>query len=656
MGQEKPACEGGQRRSQRPSKREEHRRGRGGHATGETAAQSTRWKASVEEKLHLLPNAPGVYLLRDGGGKILYVGKAKRLPARVRSYFRGTRAPDERIAELRRRIRDFDYVVTASETEALVLEASLVRAHAPRFNVELKDDKRYPFLAINTQHPFPRLLLTRKIGADGTRYYGPFTHVKDVRKLLRTLRQVFPLRSCSDRRLDQGGRACLDYFINLCPAPCTGLVTGEIYRATVDTLIAFLEGRGEELLRRWRARMKAHASDLRFEESAHVRDNIERLEQLMESQRMVDMQRPDLDAIGLVVRGARAAAAVFSHRDGAVVRTHRLAIEQARWADAAEIMEAVLTQHYEHRRRIPPLLLCSELPRDAEVVGRWLSDRAGRRVRLVRPQRGKRAELVRGALQNAHFLLEERELLAHGRRERLDASLYALQEALGLAGAPYRIEGYDISMLQGTDAVGARVLFVNGVPRKAGYRRYRIRSVEGSDDFAMLGEMVQRRARRLAEEEGEEKEPDLILVDGGRGQVNRASEVLCAEGFADLPVIGLAKREELIFLPDQPVPVRLPRSSPGLQLLQRVRDEAHRFAVGYHRTLRSKRLKSSALQGVPGLGAKRAALLLRHFGSVAALRRASADEIMRVPGIGPRLAAGIAQVLRDPSGGAAQEG
>ena len=609
------------------------------HAAGDAAPS----QALIEQKLRLLPPSPGVYLFKDARGHVIYVGKAKRLPARVRSYFHAGPLPAERTEHMVEEARDLEYIVTASETEALILEASLVKSYAPHYNVLLKDDKSFPFLKIDVDDPFPRLVLTRRIVPDGSRYFGPFTHVKELRKLMRTLRRVFPLRTCSDRQMRQKRRPCLDHFIGLCPGPCAALVSPEDYRRTADDLIAFLEGRGRHLLDQWRARMETAARELRFEESARLRDDIAGLEQLMESQRMADIERPDLDVVGLTVRGGQAVATVFSHREGAVIASRRILLTHTEQVEPAEILEAILTDHYQ-QRPAPPLVLVSALPRSTTLLERWLSEHAERRVHLRRPQRGPHLALLRAAEENAHLFLEERELIERGRRERMASAVYAVQQALKLPAPPARIEGYDISNLQGGDAVGSQVLFTNGEPRKSGYRRYRIKTVRGADDFAMLGEVLARRLKRLAS--GEDA-PDLLLIDGGMGQVARAMQALMEAGYLHLPVAGLAKRDEEIYLPGRAVPIRLPRSSPALQLLQRVRDEAHRFAVDYHRTLRGRRVTRSPLDGVPGLGKARAAAVLDAFGGLAGLSKASEDRIRAVRGIGPGLAQRIVAALEE---------
>ncbi len=636
-------------------------------------ARSKPWRERIEQKLKLLPDRPGVYLLKGGSGQILYVGKAKRLPGRVRSYFRGDTA-DPRLHQLRERIRDLDYIVTASEAEALILEANLVRSHRPRYNIDLKDDKSYPFIKVTLHQEFPRMRVTRKVYADGSRYFGPFVRVKEMRLVLRSLRRLFPLRSCSDRRLKQGGRPCLDHAIGLCPAPCAGYVEKGAYRETVAGLLAFLEGRDAEVLAQWEAQIRTLAAQLRFEECARLRDDIQRVRMLHQPQRMTDLERPDLDVIGLVTRGRRAVAALFSHLEGRVVGAWRLVADHAEQATEEQILRTFLAEHYQGRERIPPWVVCNHRPADQAVLAGWLSKKAGRSVRFGTPRRGARAQLLRAAVENAALALEEIELIEEGRQQRLAASAYELQEALGLPAPPVRIEGYDISHLQGDLAVGSQVVFRNGVPYKSAYRRYRIRLAGGPDDVAMLAEMLVRRAQQLLPEripedatgsarqrrarrdrearKRREATPDLILIDGGRGQVNRAALVLREAGLGKIPLIGLAKREEEIFLPGRSQPLLLGRATAGLQLLQRVRDEAHRFAVAYHRQLRVKKMRTDPLAGIPGLGPKKRQALLDQFGGLARLLEADAAEMARTPGIGPRLAAVIARHLEGSAGDA----
>ncbi|MBD3235158.1 MAG: excinuclease ABC subunit UvrC [Candidatus Eisenbacteria bacterium] len=608
----------------------------------------------LASKLDLLPEAPGVYLLRDARGRILYIGKAKRLRHRVRSYFQPARPGDPRRDRLVEQVRDLDTIVTASEAEALVLEANLIKSHAPRYNVELKDDKKYPFVKVGLKHAYPRIEVTRRVVADGARYFGPYVRVRDLRKLMRALRRLFPLRSCTDRRLRQGGRECLDYFIDLCPAPCTGRAEGDAYQQRVRALLRFLEGRGDDVVRAFEKRMHDLAAELRYEESARLRDDLQRIRVLAEPQQMTDLDRPDMDAIGFAVRGSFAAAQVLSHRAGHVERIWRLHGGRMARAAGNEVLSNLLVRHYQGRGQIPPLILCSQMPGDAALLAEWLGQRAGRRVRLHCPRRGPKRNLVQAAQENAVLMAEELALMAEGRRRRAAGAIFELQSALDLATPPYRIEGYDISNVQGRHAVGSQVLFVDAAPRRSGYRRYRIREVKGADDFAMLAEVLRRRARRFTEADAER--PDLILIDGGRGQVARVVRVLREAGAERIPVIGLAKRAEEIFRSRRREPLRLPRRSAALQLLQRVRDEAHRFAVSYHRDLRSRDLRQASLEAVSGLGPRKRAALLRRFGSYAQVAMASRAELEAVPGIGPHLAEKLQAALQDARRRAAPQG
>jgi excinuclease ABC subunit C len=597
----------------------------------------------LEAKLRLLPDRSGVYLFRDKGDEILYVGKAKRLHLRVRSYFRRKPGTDARLDLLVERIVDLDTIVTANENEALILEANLIKRHRPAFNIELKDDKRYPYLKVSLYHRFPGLFLTRKIAADGSRYFGPYTHVKDLRQTLKTLRKVFPLRNCTDRRVDREERECLEFFIERCPAPCTKRIESDAYAATVGRLVRFLEGDVASVVEELRSQMLAAAVELRFEESARLRDDIETLERIAQQQRMTPSLAADTDVIGVVARGGTACCATLHVRDGKVLGKDTRMMSRAEGTPIAEILRTVIARVYLESPQVPPEIVTGETPREVDLLQDGLTERAGKPVRIRVARGGVLGRLHDAARDNAHMRLEEEELRERNRRGHVDAGIYDLQERLELAATPYRIEGYDISNLQETHAVASRVCFQDGSPLKSGYRRYRIRQVQGPDDFAMIGEVLRRRLRRLREEG--ETPPDLILIDGGKGQVGRARDVLEEEGWTEIPILGLAKREELVVLPGVKAPVRLPRSSAGLRLLQRVRDEAHRFAVTYHRTLRSKGQTRSALDPLPGIGPRRRAQLLRHFGSLEAMRRASVETIARVPGIGPIRARALRDAL-----------
>jgi excinuclease ABC subunit C len=598
----------------------------------------------VRGKLRMLPDRSGVYLFKDSNGRVLYVGKAKRLHLRVRSYFRGLHDPDGRLGRLVSEVADLDTIVTANETEALILEANLIRRHRPRFNIALKDDKSYPFLKLSLYHAFPGLTLTRRVEGDGSRYFGPYTHVKDLRKTLKMLRRIFPLRNCTDRRIDRNQRECLEYFIDRCPGPCTHRIQPPAYAEVVRRLIRFLEGDVSSVVGDLREQMVSHASELRFEESARLRDAITTLNGLALQQRMTPALPSDTDIIGIVARGDRACGVVMHVRDGKILGKDARILTGTGGARQSELLRGLITLMYLDSPQVPPLIVTGDLPREAETLQAWLMQRTRERVRFRLARGGEYSRLHALARENAHIRLEEEELRERNRRASIDSGVYDLQERLGLMRTPYRIEGYDISNLQSTHPVASMVTFQDGIPLKAGYRRFRIKRTEGPDDVAMIGEVVLRRFERLKADLG--LAPDLVLIDGGPNQVNRAREVLREQGFGDLLLIGLAKRDELVVVPGQVEPIRMPRNSAGLKLLQRVRDEAHRFAVSYHRKLRSRAQTRSALDLFRGIGPRRRALLLRRFGSVEAIRAANEDDLAAIPGIGPETARKILEGLR----------
>ncbi len=587
-------------------------------------------------------------MFKDAAGRVIYVGKAKRLHLRVQSYFRIRRDHETRLGRLVGEIADLDTIVTGNETEALILEANLIRRHRPTYNVALKDDKSYPFLKVNLGHRFPGLYLTRRIVDDGSRYFGPYTHVKDLRNTLKTLRRVFPLRNCTDRRIARGRRECLEYFIERCPAPCTGRIEEGPYREIVDRLIRFLEGGVVSVTEDLRRQMIARAAELRFEESARLRDAIETLDRLVQLQRMTPALPSDTDIIGLVARGDRACAVVLHIREGKVLGKLSRILTGTAGVRLSEVLRSFLSGIYLDAPQIPPVIVTDAPPREGGALEEALSERAGRHVRLRAARGGTFSRLHELARENAHLRLEEEELRERKHRTPIAPGVYDLQERLGLLRTPYRIEGYDISNLQSTHPVASLVSFQDGIPLKSGYRRFRIRRVKGPDDFAMIGEVIGRRFDRMKREGG--SPPDLVLIDGGKGQVNRAREVLAGIGFEGIPIVGLAKREELVVLPDVGEPIRLPRNSGGLRLLQRVRDEAHRFAISYHRRLRMQAQSRSALDPLEGIGPRRRAALLRRFGSIEGIRAASEEEIAETPGVGPEIARRIHRSFRGGTG------
>ncbi|MBU1701530.1 MAG: excinuclease ABC subunit UvrC [Candidatus Eisenbacteria bacterium] len=598
---------------------------------------------NLKKRLALLPRQPGVYYLRDARNKLLYVGKAKNLANRVRSYFRPA-DNDPRIEQMKAQICNFDYVVVSSESEALILEANCVKKEQPPYNIQLKDDKRYPHIKITTGHPFPAIVVTRSLVRDGSAYFGPYTKVKSLRAFLKLLRSIFPLRNCTDRRLARDERECLEYHMGKCPAPCTRRITAEDYQAMTNRLLLVFGGKGQDVIRELEAKMSQATAAWQYEEAARCRDLIRGIEEMSRQQNMLRGEIWDADVVGLAHRGERAAVVVLSEREGRVLGREQREMKGGAGRTPQEVLEAFITQFYTDRIKIPPRIITTENPPDRKALEDWLSSLAGRRV-TIRLARGSRwLGLSKIAEENAALTLEEKELMAQKRTRRVDPAVYELQKALGLKNPPYRVEGYDISNIQGVHAVGSRVTFVDGAPLKAGYRRYRIRDVEGPDDFAMMAEVLGRRLDRASEKN--EALPDLILVDGGRGQVSIARKTLRSKGFEEIPVIGLAKRHEEIVGPRGLEIRRLPRSSAALKLLQRVRDEAHRFAISYHRRLRGSVLRASSLDSISGIGHSRKVALLAAFGSPERLKNATPEELTDVPGIGPQLARRIHEELK----------
>jgi excinuclease ABC subunit C len=588
---------------------------------------------SLEDALARLPDRPGVYLYKDAKAQVIYVGKAASLRSRVRSYFQESRARDAKTDALVKHVRDLEYVVTDNELEALMLEANLVRKHRPRYNIILRDDKHYPFLRLTTDEPFPRLLVARRVKNDGATYYGPFYPATAMRETLRLARQLFPLRTCSiviDGRLE---RPCIQYAIGRCNAPCTGWETAEGYAKTVRDVQRFLEGRDEDLALDLTRQMEEAASELRFERAGVLRDQIQSLKKVRERQKIISTDEVDQDVVGVVRQGAEACVELFFVRKGRLVGQEAFFFDKvAGWSDG-EVLSAFLRQFYGKDVRPAPEVLVSEAVADAELVTEWLSGLAGRRVQLVAPQRGGKREFVAMAEQNAAIALQNR-LLARGNRQHVVQE--ELRLALGLPGPPNRIEGYDISHVQGTEQVGSLVVWENGEMKKDDYKRFRIKTVTGSDDFASLAEVLRRRFSRALEDGG--VLPDLVLIDGGRGQLNAGVVTLQDLGLDWIPVVALAKQREEVYRPEEADPVMLEPTSPALQTLQKVRDEAHRFAVTYHKKLRTRRTIQSVLDAIPGVGPTIRTELLKGLGSARRVREASVAELAAVPKITPKLA------------------
>ena len=597
----------------------------------------------LSDKILNLPAAPGVYLFKDVPGRVLYVGKAKRLSQRVRSYLGEDAGPWH--AELMREASDLDVILTDSEVEALLLEATLIRQHRPHYNVLLKDDKSFPYVRLSVQEEFPRLSVTRHVRSDGARYLGPFTDVKLLRRTLRQVRRIFPVRTCRNfedyRRAD---RPCLYYHIKRCAGPCysRAAVRPEEYRALVEGLFMFLTGRDDELLTRLRREMDEAAGARQYEAAARRRDQIRLLENARMPQKVVTARGRDADVLGLARHGRRAVVAALRVRGGRVVGKESRTLDRVAAREEPEILASFVAQHYLAQTELPARLVVGVRMEEAPLLGEALAARAGHRVELVLPARGRERRLVATAERNAALALEDLEARAAGRRARYAPEVLELQKALTLEVPPHRVVCFDVSNLGTEGAVAAVVASENGRPVKGLYRRMRMRR-PGPDDFAMIGEAVERYWARV--ESGELPRPDLVLVDGGAGQLTAARHALDRTATRPVPLIGLAKREETV-VRERGGPLRLPRRSPSLRLLQRLRDEAHRFGLTYHRKLRGRARVTGTLDRVAGVGPARRAALLRAFGSVAALSTTPAEEIAARAGVPLALAIRVADALR----------
>ncbi|MDN5362654.1 MAG: excinuclease subunit [Moorella sp. (in: firmicutes)] len=592
------------------------------------------------EKLARLPDHPGVYLMRNASGEIIYIGKASSLKNRVRSYFRGQHPP--RTAAMVSHIADFEYILTDNEVEALVLECNLIKEHRPRYNVSLKDDKSYPYIKITTQEDFPRIQVTRSLNRDGSRYFGPYTNVGSLKETLKLLRSLFPIRTCRDTPLQPRSRPCLNAHIGRCLAPCSGQVKREDYREAVENVVLFLEGRHTALVKELKEQMEAAARDLEFEKAARLRDQLRAVEEVSAKQKVAAASGENADAIAFAREGEAALGLIFFSRGGKVIGQDHFFLTGSEGLSRGEVMAALVKEYYSRGVEIPPEILLHDEPEDATTIASWLGRLRGARVSLKVPRRGTRYKLLQLVHENAVTLLQEHLLARRRQEEGSKAALLELQEILDLPRLPRRMEAYDISNFQGTNQVGAMAVFIDGRPQPAAYRRFQIKTVQGPNDFASLQEVLGRRFRRAAGGEPRFAElPDLVLIDGGPGQLHAARETMVTLGVEDIPTIGLAKEEELIFRVDNPEPLRLPRDSRALQTLQHLRDEVHRFAITYHRQKREKGAYRSVLDDIPGVGPTRKKALLRHFGSVAAISQATLEELLAVEGMNRAVAARV---------------
>ncbi len=605
---------------------------------------------AVQDKLALLPDKPGCYLMRDAQGVIVYVGKARNLKNRVRSYFQKGHGHTARVERLVGRIADFDLMVTDTEVEALILENTLIKRHKPYFNIRLRDDKQYPYLMVTMQEEFPRVFVVRQAKADGARYFGPYTHSQAVYQTLQLLRQVFQLASCrlkfsSDNLLK---KPCLYHHIHQCLAPCVGYINTEEYHEVAREVCAFLEGKHERLVKRLE-RLMTHAADtMNFEQAARFRDQRDAVMKMIERQKVVTPDGVDQDVVALARDNGKTVGQLLFIRAGKLVGEDHFILENDAEEEFAVAVSEMVTQYYQDAAQIPrEVLLPIEIP-DADVVEAWLSERRGSKVSLLTPQRGEKKRLLEMAESNGRESLRQMTQRASDEKNRALEGMEGLQDALDLPALPERIECYDISNIQGTEAVGSMVVLRNGKPDKGSYRRFKIKGLPAEpNDFLMMQQVLRRRLQNALDHDPKFLPlPDLMVIDGGKGQLSAVTAVMEELG-VQLPVIGLAKREEEVFIPGQSEPVDLPRHSPGNFMLQRLRDEAHRFALTYHRSLRGRQAVVSMLDQIAGVGRTRRTALLKHFGSVPAMREATLEELAKAPGMNRPVAARLFAALHE---------
>lgn len=612
------------------------------------------------ERLKATPAKPGVYLMRDEDGAVLYVGKAASLRSRVSSYFAPSAALPRKISNMVGRVDDFEYIITESEQEALILECNLIKEHQPPYNARLKDDKSYPFIKIDVSEDFPQVYITRRVNKDDSRYFGPFASAGSVRRTLSLLKKLFPYRSCTKTITGNDARPCLDYHIHRCVGPCIGAVDKREYAEVIDQVILFLEGKTNKVVGSIKKRMLEAADSLEFEKAAVLRDQLTAIEKVNEGQKVLHLTSENADVIATAPGSREAWVEVFFIRQGKLIGRDNFLMAGTQDDEPDKILTAFVKQFYDATPYVPPRILVQYPLEEPEGIVEWLREKRKGSVRIHVPKRGEKRRLIEMVAENAAQGLEQLRIKQMSDSAAMDAAMAELQEALSLPYPPRRIECYDISNIQGTNAVGSMVVFEEGRPKKGHYRRFQIKSVDGVDDYSMMREMLTRRFKRLAQsrrtsdaDSPPEKsgnpakgnswgiEPDLVLIDGGKGHLGAALQVFLELGINDIPLASLAKENEEIFVPMMSESIILPRNSQGLYLVQRARDEAHRFAITFHRERRSKKNVQSALDLVPGIGPKRKRMLIRRFGSLRGVSSASVEEIAAVPGMTLTLARNV---------------
>jgi excinuclease ABC subunit C len=620
-----------------------------------TTTETTR-DERIEAQLKGLPAKPGVYFFRDAKGTVLYVGKAKSLRARVRSYFRGgdSRLGLDRLIE---RVEQIEVIVTSTEVEAFHLEQNLIKRYRPTFNVRLRDDKSYPYIAVTVEDEYPRVMFTRERHRRGVTYFGPYASAKKVRETLDVLNRVFPYRPCEGPQPGRhSGIPCLDYHIDRCLAPCVGYVTKEDYRAIVERVIEFLSGETRPVLRELEEKMRAAAERQEFEEAARYRNRLTAVRHLAERQAADKRAIGTVDVIGIAARGRTAAVQVFPLRGGRLVDRHTFYLENEAGEDVPQLLESFCLEYYGGAPSVPPLIVVPPDVGPTDALAGFLSDLRGSHVEVRPARRGEKRRLQELASQNAELALESDAANRERKRLRRIEALEQLRECLNLESLPIRIECFDISNIQGESPVGSMVVFQDALPKKAHYRKFGIRDVQGPDDFAMMAEVISRRFARARDVTAERYDesfaavPNLLVVDGGKGQLSAALAAIQAYDLPRVAVIALAKREEEVFVPGRSQPILLSRDSAGLQLLQRIRDEAHRFAIGFHRQRRDLKARESILDALPGVGPARKRALIQHFGSPERLLEATPEELEGVPGVPAKIGREIHAALHRAGG------
>ncbi len=627
---------------------------------------STTISEKLRKQLAALPARPGVYIMRNADGEVIYVGKAARLKDRVRSYFGSPHMLEPKTRALREHIDDFEYIVVGNAGEALILEATLIKRHQPFFNIRLKDDKRYPYLKIDVQNPWPRVYITRRIEKDGARYFGPYASAGSVRATLDLVKKLFPWRSCTKEITGRDARPCLDYYIKRCIAPCTAFCTSDEYAEVVQQVILFLEGRSDDVMRRLREQMEEASENLEFERAAGIRDQLKSIERTVERQMVSTTKNEDMDVFGMARNGDQACMQVFFIRGTHMIGRDTFMVEGTKDESDGAVLLNFLLQYYESAQYTPRLVAVPADVEDRETLEELQTERRGTGVEVRVPERGEKRKLVHLACDNAREALDMMRVKWLADATKTQLALEQLAEELALPALPHRIECYDNSNIQGTSPVSSMVVFVDGKPANNQYRRFKVKTVTGADDFATMAEIMRRRFRRaatragaveippVAEDEAPQPDaagneaspapgdtwdlPDLVIIDGGKGQLAAAALAMREMDMHHIPVVGLAKRFEEIFVPDEDEPIVLPRGSEALYLVQRVRDEAHRFAITFHRQGRGKTAITSALDSVPGIGPKRKKALLKKFGSVKAIREASVEDVASTVGFTRALA------------------